>query len=206
MYEQAQITPPQITKCHLRIVFIAWVSPLKHGQNRCSCERKSLQNAPYRCCLRFRSSYSLNKLPLTFVIGYDNIFISTIIEKVGEELSWDIEYYQKENGEVPVEDFLLSLNPKLRAKAYSDIMLLKRLGINIRAPYSVPLQGDKHKGLFELRTKFSSDITRVFYFLYDKNKFVLLHGFVKKTNKTPERELERAVKYKKDYERRCQDD
>jgi len=125
---------------------------------------------------------------------------------VGEILNWEIEYYQKENGEIPVEDFLLSLAPKLRAKAYSDIMLLKRLGINIRAPYSAPIQGEKYKGLFELRTKFSSDITRIFYFLYDKNKFVLLHGFVKKTNKTPERELERAVKYKEDYESRCQDD
>lgn len=121
-------------------------------------------------------------------------------------MDWDIEYYQKENGEIPVENFLLSLNPKLRAKAYSDIMLLKRLGINIRTPYSSPLQGDKYKGLFELRTKFSSDITRIFYFLFDKNKFILLNGFVKKTNKTPERELKRAVKYKKDYERRSQND
>jgi len=121
-------------------------------------------------------------------------------------LGWDIEYYQKENGEIPVEDFLLSLNPKLRAKAYSDIMLLKRLGINMREPYSTPIKGEKYKGLFELRTKFSSDITRIFYFLYDRNRFVLLHGFVKKTNKTPERELERAVKYKKDYESRGKDD
>jgi len=121
-------------------------------------------------------------------------------------LSWEIEYYQKENGEIPVEDFLLSLNPKLRAKAYSDIMLLKQLGINIRAPYSAPLQGEKYKGLFELRTKFSSDTTRIFYFLFDKNKFVLLHGFVKKTNQTPTRELERAVKHKKDYESRCKVD
>jgi len=121
-------------------------------------------------------------------------------------LDWEIEYYQKENGEIPVEDFLLSLNPKLRAKAYSDIMLLKHLGINIRAPYSAPIKGDNYKGLFELRTKFSSDITRIFYFLYDKNKFVLLHGFVKKANKPPDRELERALNYKKDYERRCQND
>ena len=120
-------------------------------------------------------------------------------------MNWDIEYYQKENGEIPIEDFLLSLNPKLRAKAYSDIMLLKHLGINIRAPYSSPIQGDKYRGLFELRTKFSSDITRIFYFLYDQNKFVLLHGFVKKTNKTLERELELAMKYKKDYESRCKD-
>ncbi|MCL1820634.1 MAG: type II toxin-antitoxin system RelE/ParE family toxin [Oscillospiraceae bacterium] len=121
-------------------------------------------------------------------------------------LEWIIEYYKKDNGEIPVEDFLLTLNPKLRSKAYSDIMLLKRLGINIRAPYSTPIKGDKYKGLFELRTKFSSDITRVFYFLFDKNKFVLLHGFVKKANKPPERELNRALSYKLDYEKRCQDE
>lgn len=121
-------------------------------------------------------------------------------------MSWIIEYYQKENGEVPVEDFLLTLEPKLRAKAYSDIMLLNQLGINIRAPYSSPIKGDKYKGIFELRTKFSSDITRIFYFLFEKNKFVLLHGFVKKTNKPPIKELERALNYKLDYERRCQNE
>jgi len=121
-------------------------------------------------------------------------------------MDWEVEYYQKENGEIPVEEFLLTLNPKLRAKAYSDIMLLNRLGINIRAPYAAPIKGDKYKGLFELRTKFSSDITRIFYFLYDRNKFVLLHGFVKKTNKPPDRELDRALDYKLDYERRCQDE
>lgn len=121
-------------------------------------------------------------------------------------MNWEVEYYQKDNGEIPVEDFLLSLAPKLRAKAYSDIMLLARLGTNIREPYAAPLKGDKYKGLFELRTKFSSDITRIFYFTYDQNKFVLLHGFVKKTNKTPERELDRAIRYKKDYESRCKYD
>jgi len=121
-------------------------------------------------------------------------------------LDWEIEYYQKENGEIPVEDFLLTLNPKLRAKAYSDIMLLKRLGVNIRTPYSSPIKGDKYTGLFELRTKFSTDITRIFYFLFDKNKFVLLYGFVKKARRPPERELDRALSYKLDYERRCQDE
>lgn len=124
----------------------------------------------------------------------------------GDNLNWEIEYYQKENGDIPVEDFLLTLEPKLRAKAYSDIMLLKNLGINIREPYSAPIKGDKYKGIFELRTKFSSDITRIFYFLFEKNKFILLHGFVKKTNKTPPKELERAIKYKLDYEKRCQED
>ena len=121
-------------------------------------------------------------------------------------MKWVIEYYKKENGDIPVEKFLMMLNPKLRAKAYSDIMLLKKLGINIRAPYSEPVKGKKYKGLFELRTKFSSDITRVFYFLFNKNKFVLLHGFVKKASKSPVSELERALSYKLDYERRCKDE
>jgi phage-related protein len=122
-----------------------------------------------------------------------------------KDLDWEIEYFKKENGEIPVEDFLLTLNSKLRAKAYNDIILLKTLGINIREPYSSPIKGDKFKGIFELRTKFSSDATRIFYFLVKKNKFVLLHGFLKKTDKTPERELERALDYKLDFERRCQD-
>jgi phage-related protein len=143
---------------------------------------------------------------LTNVIVCDNIFIEKIYRNEALHLDWEIEYYRKDNGDVPVEDFLLTLDPKLRAKAYSDIMLLKRLGINIRAPYSSPIKGDKYRGLFELRTKFSSDITRIFYFLFDGNTFVLLHGFVKKSNKTPERELKQALNYKLDYERRCQDE
>ncbi|MBS4007241.1 MAG: type II toxin-antitoxin system RelE/ParE family toxin [Clostridium sp.] len=121
-------------------------------------------------------------------------------------MDWEVEFYQKENGEIPVEDFLLSLNSKLRAKAYSDILLLKKLGINIREPFSTAIKGVRYKGLFELRVKFSSDVTRIFYFLYKKNTFILLHGFVKKTNKTPIKELEKALSYKFDYERRCQDE
>jgi len=118
-------------------------------------------------------------------------------------LDWEIEYYQKENGDIPVEEFLLSLPPKLRAKAYSDILLLKKLGINIREPFSSAIKGAEYKGLFELRAKFSANISRIFYFTYENNKFILLNGFVKKTNKTPLKELCKAVKYKVDYERRC---
>ena len=38
-------------------------------------------------------------------------------------MDYDVEYYQKENGNVPVLDFLLSLQPKMRAKAFSEIEL-----------------------------------------------------------------------------------
>ncbi len=121
-------------------------------------------------------------------------------------MDWQVEYYQKENGKIPVLDFLLTLNPKMRAKAFSEIELLKKHGINLREPYTKPIKGEKYKGLYELRIKFSSDISRIFYFTYLNNTFVLLNGFTKKTDKTPIKELDKAVMYKEDYERRCSDE
>ena len=118
-------------------------------------------------------------------------------------MEWNVEFYKKENGDIPGMDFLLSLEPKMRAKAFSEIELLEKHGTNLREPYTKPLKGDKYKNLFELRVKFSSDISRIFYFTFKNNTFVLLNGFIKKTEKTPKRELEKAIKYKEDYERRC---
>lgn len=115
---------------------------------------------------------------------------------------FELEFYVKENGKVPVQDFLYSLNPKLRAKAFSDIELLKKLGNELKEPYVKPLKGKNNKGLYELRIKFSSDIARIFYFTYYNNKFILLHGFIKKTMKTPENEINKARKYMEDYKNR----
>jgi len=72
----------------------------------------------------------------------------------------------------------------------------------VREPYVKPLKGEKNKGLYELRIKFASDIARIFYFTYCNNKYILLHGFVKKTMKTPKNEIEKARKYMEDYQRR----
>ncbi|MCI9142695.1 MAG: type II toxin-antitoxin system RelE/ParE family toxin [Lachnospiraceae bacterium] len=114
----------------------------------------------------------------------------------------ELDFYMKENGKIPVQDFLYSLNPKLRAKAFSDIELLKQLGAELREPYVKPVKGKDNKGLYELRIKFSSDIARIFYFTYYNNKFVLLHGFIKKSMKIPENEIKIARKYMEDYKRR----
>lgn len=70
----------------------------------------------------------------------------------------------------------------------------------------IPLVGKEHQGLWELRVRFSSDHVRIFYILFSRDTFVLLHGFRKKSNKTPPKELERAMQYKIDYERRWQDE
>lgn len=123
------------------------------------------------------------------------------MKKAGDIIN-KIEFYKKENGKVPVKDFLLSLSPKLRAKAFSDIELLQKYGNELREPYVKAVRGRENKGLYELRIKFATDIARIFYFTYYNNQFVLLHGFIKKTMKTPSRELECARKYRDDYKRR----
>ena len=118
-------------------------------------------------------------------------------------MEWEVEYYKKPNGEIPVLVFLLSLNSKMRAMAFSEIELLEKHGVNLREPYAKPIKGDEHKGIYEMRVKFASDISRIFYFSFRNNKFVLLHGLIKKADKTPTRELVKAKRYMADYELRC---
>ena len=111
---------------------------------------------------------------------------------------FDIEFYTLPDGRKPVEEFLDSLPVKMRIKAIDSLDLLEEYGNKLRLPYSKAL----NDGLFELRIKFSSDISRIFYFFYVGNKIVVTNGFIKKTQKTPQTELVKARKYKKDYERR----
>lgn len=111
---------------------------------------------------------------------------------------FDIEFYTLPDGRKPVEEFLDSLPIKMRIKAIDSLDLLEQYGNQLRMPYSKAL----NDGLFELRIKFSSDISRIFYFFYVGNKIVVTNGFVKKTQKTPQVEHVKAQKYKKDYERR----
>jgi phage-related protein len=110
--------------------------------------------------------------------------------------------YEKENGEVPVEDFLDSLNPKMRAKVYGLLSILQEKGNMLREPYSKHLDD----GIFELRCKFGSDITRVLYFFYYEGKIVLTNGFVKKTQKIPREEIQLAKDRRKDFLERMMND
>ena len=114
---------------------------------------------------------------------------------------FDVEFYRLPNGKAPVEEFLDSLNVKMRNKALNSLVLLEEFGNTLREPHSKPI-GD---GIFELRIKFASDITRIFYFFYVGNKIVLTNGFIKKTQKTPPAEIEFAKKYKEDYEARSKE-
>lgn len=111
---------------------------------------------------------------------------------------YDIEFYSKENGEEPARDFVLKLDTKMQAKLLKIIDLLEINGPLTRLPYSEHLED----GIFEIRAKQSSNITRILYFFSIGRKIILTNGFVKKTKKTPKREIELAKKCRGDYERR----
>ena len=111
---------------------------------------------------------------------------------------FEVEFYETTDGDKPAKDFLISLDNKMRAKMASMISLLQENGYNLREPYSKHLS----EGIFELRAKVGSDITRVMYFFYIDRRVILTNGFVKKTKKTPLKELEKAKKYRQDYLRR----
>ena len=107
----------------------------------------------------------------------------------------DVEFYELPDGTEPVRVFLDSLEPKMHAKMLREIDLLVDNGPELRLPHSKQVED----GLFELRAKQGSDISRVLYFFYVRKKAILTNGFVKKSQKTPKGEIDLAKKYRQDY-------
>ena len=104
-------------------------------------------------------------------------------------------FYDLPDGSEPVKEFLDSLDVKMRAKMLWTIQLLEVNGIELREPYSKALED----GIFELRAKVGSDISRVLYFFVVGHKVILTNGFIKKSTKTPSGEKEKAKRYRAEY-------
>lgn len=111
---------------------------------------------------------------------------------------FDVEFYKKSDGTYPAEEFILSQDVKMKTKLFRLLELLELKGNELREPYSKSLSD----GIFEIRANQGNNITRVLYFFVVGKKIILTNGFVKKTQKTPENEIELAKKYREDYERR----
>lgn len=107
-------------------------------------------------------------------------------------------FYEKENGDCPVEEFITSLDAKMRAKMVGLLELLEEKGNQLREPYSKLIDD----GIFEIRCKVGNNITRVLYFFYFEGKIIRTNGFVKKTQKTPTEEIKLAKERRADYEER----
>lgn len=109
----------------------------------------------------------------------------------------EIEFYE-ENNKCPVLDFIndtLGSNNKLKAKVLKDISLLAVLGYTAKYPL-VKYIGD---GIYELRSKQGSNISRIFYFFVIGNKIIMTNGYIKKSQKLDNNEFDRAKWYMKNY-------
>ncbi len=89
---------------------------------------------------------------------------------------FEVVFYAKANGNEPAKEFILKLDKKMRVKMLRTIQILAQNDPLLREPYSKALDN----GIFELRAKVGSDISRVLYFFILGRQIVLTNGFVKK--------------------------
>ena len=108
---------------------------------------------------------------------------------------YQVLFYSKDDGSEPAKDFILSTDKKMKAKILKTIAMLQENGTDLRMPYSEYLED----GIFEIRAKVGTDISRVLYFFAIEHKIILTNGFIQKMQKTPKREIEKAQKYRNDY-------
>ncbi len=118
---------------------------------------------------------------------------------MAEEQVWSIVYYIDRRGNGPVEEFLKSLDLKTQARFDYSIRQLQALNTRAGEPLVKHIEGK----LWELRRESGTNIYRVFYFFYTGRRIIFLHGFQKKTQKTPRREIEMAQQRMEDFIRRA---
>lgn len=112
-------------------------------------------------------------------------------------VKYQVIFFENDNG-TTVENFINSLGVKMSAKVYRLLMMISENGPELREPYSKHLDD----GIFELRAKIGSDITRILYFFFTGQRVVITNGFIKKTQKTPKAEIDKAKTYREEYQRR----
>lgn len=108
-------------------------------------------------------------------------------------------FYCKDDGESPVDDFLNRLPENVRGKIFRWIAELETRGPSLPRPFADVVRGK----IRELRIKFGSNQYRFLYFFAGKS-IVMSHGFLKKQDKIPIGEIERAEKTMNDFFRRLE--
>jgi len=107
------------------------------------------------------------------------------------ERELDAVFFRTEQGNEPVREWLLSLPKSDRKIIGGDV-----LKVQYCWPIGKPLVGNLGNGLWEVRSRLEDRIARVI-FCIEGRTMLLLNGFIKKSQKTPKRELDLAVKRKK---------
>lgn len=117
---------------------------------------------------------------------------------MSEVPAWRVEFYQDEQGHSPVRVFLESLDRQTQARFDWSIDQLRLRNVRAREPLVKHIEGK----LWELRRASDGNIYRLMYFFFSGRTIVFVHGFQKKTQQTPRREIELAQERMADYLRR----
>ncbi|MBT4526577.1 MAG: type II toxin-antitoxin system RelE/ParE family toxin [Deltaproteobacteria bacterium] len=95
-------------------------------------------------------------------------------------MKWQIKYFNNN-----LEDDILNLPEGLLARYLRLTDLMLQFGANLGLPHTKAIES----GLFELRVKSKEGIARVFFCTKIGKKIVMLHSFIKKSQKTPKKEI-----------------
>lgn len=104
--------------------------------------------------------------------------------------SWKVVYYTSSSGKIPVKEFLDAVGPKLKTKALRILMMVEEYGLRAIIPHVKRLAGTP---LWEIRI-LGGDNVRILFVTQLEKQILLLHAFVKKTNKTPAKGISIALK------------
>jgi len=104
-------------------------------------------------------------------------------------------YHNSRTGKEPTLDFIKSLDRKIQFKIFKYLDYLKEKNAYLDEPYSRHIEGK----IRELRVDFSNNHYRLFYFCVIDKNIIILHAYLKKTNKTPINEILRAKANLFDY-------
>ncbi|OGY10465.1 MAG: hypothetical protein A3A58_03180 [Candidatus Blackburnbacteria bacterium RIFCSPLOWO2_01_FULL_41_27] len=105
------------------------------------------------------------------------------------EESWKILLYRTSQGESPVKEFIDNLELKAQTKVYNTINFLRDFGTTVGSTHIKKITGTD---LWELRI-LGTDNIRILYVAITGKTFLLLHGFKKKRDKTPQNEIKTAL-------------
>lgn len=112
---------------------------------------------------------------------------------------YQVLYYISQTRKNPVSDFLDSLSAKQQSKIIRVLTNIKEYGLESVTTHTRKLSGIP---LWEIRI-LGSDNIRVIYAIPIQNIVLLLHGFIKKSQKTPQKEIDKALERLKEYKNRA---
>ena len=107
---------------------------------------------------------------------------------------YKVEFYKDRKERCFTIEFLNELQTRIRAKVVKWIEKLEKEGPNLPRPYAYIVKGK----IRELRISFGSNEYRFLYFFFGK-RIIITHGFLKKTDRVPEGEIERAERIMQDF-------